>query len=347
MKYDISVIVPFYKRDKYAIGIFKNIEKQAIKASLKTELIFVDANSRTILEKFILKQSSKKYFNCKILDTTGYVSNKRNLGIRCAQSEYLIIMDDDCVPDNNFLREHYNSLSRQLSEKLLFCGTVRYDKTLIKNQNYFRFRDAGHRKFDKYFKSNRELNFHNIVTMNMSFKKKEVISNNLFFNENYNEYGFEDIQFGIDGLAKGFTLMPSKASVIHQDSTPLSIYYKKLCSFSKNYYILFYDLNIRYFKNQSANNEKEKKIINDIRKYFILAYISRFNKFCNKYIILKLVLKVNLIIIIPLRFLIVYFLTFTNRNKYFYSKKIYKFLIIISYLESFLRKQKLTNSWIA
>ncbi len=345
--FQLSIVVPFYRRDDYAIEIVKIIKHQAIEHSIKTELLFIDAETRITLADYVSQEDESKYFVCKIYDTVGYVSNKRNLGIKKARSENIIIMDDDCVPDSNFLKEHYNCLSSQFVEKILFCGTVRYEKKLIENQNYFRFRDEGHRKFDKYYKSNKELNFHNIVTMNMSFKKKDILSSNLFFNENHKEYGFDDIQFGIDGLAKGFRLMPSKASVKHQDSTPLFVYYKKLCAFSKNYYTLFYDLNIRYFKKLSNNNETEIKIINDINEYIMLAYISRVNKFCNKYGILKLVLKINLIIILPLRFLIISFLKLTDRKKYFYSKKIYKLLIIIAYLESFLRKQKLTNNWFA
>ena len=37
MKFDISIIVPFYKRAIYAIGIYKKIKNQAEKFSLKTE----------------------------------------------------------------------------------------------------------------------------------------------------------------------------------------------------------------------------------------------------------------------------------------------------------------------
>ena len=56
MKFDISIIVPFYKRDIYAIGIYKKIKNQAEKFSLKTELLFVDAYSRTRLNDFFSTQ---------------------------------------------------------------------------------------------------------------------------------------------------------------------------------------------------------------------------------------------------------------------------------------------------
>ena len=146
-------------------------------------------------------------------------------------------MDDDCVPDDQFIINHYKSLVNSKGKKILYCGIIRYDQHLINKYNYFRFRDECHRNLDNVYESKNELNFHNIVTMNMSFKKEDIVSSNLFFNENYNEYGFEDIQFGIDGLSKGFKISTNNATVVHQDSTSLPKYYRKMLSFSKNYYI--------------------------------------------------------------------------------------------------------------
>ena len=40
MKYDISIIVPFYKRDEYAIQTFKNIDEESKKENLSVELVF-------------------------------------------------------------------------------------------------------------------------------------------------------------------------------------------------------------------------------------------------------------------------------------------------------------------
>ena len=53
MNYDISVIVPFYKRDDYGGNIFEEINHQSKKENLKIELIFVDSKSRKDLEKNI------------------------------------------------------------------------------------------------------------------------------------------------------------------------------------------------------------------------------------------------------------------------------------------------------
>ena len=80
MNYDISVIVPFYKRDDYGGNIFEEINHQSKKENLKIELIFVDSKSRKDLEKNISKMNNYGNTDVKIYDTEDDVSKKRNIG---------------------------------------------------------------------------------------------------------------------------------------------------------------------------------------------------------------------------------------------------------------------------
>ena len=326
--FQLSVIVPFYKRDEYAIEILKIIKLQAIECSIKTELLFVDAKSRVSLDDYISQENESKYFVCKIYDTIGYVSNKRNLGIKKAKSENIIIMDDDCIPGKDFLKLHLESLN-STDEKSVYCGLVYYQKDLIEQSNYFKFREGQHRIYDDNYSEDNHINLHNIVTMNMSFKKKLIIESKIFFNEKHNEYGFEDIQFAVDLLYENCRLKASNASVIHQDSTPLGIYYKKLRSFYKNYYILFYEINKEYFK----LNKKSKNIIsNDINKYKTLVRICKLNDYLNnKLFIIKKLLQVLLIFIIPIRFILIQYLKLTDKFYFLYSFKIFKLIVYLFY----------------
>ena len=171
MKNDISVIVPFYKRDDYAVNIYKEIDRQSRQDKLRVELVFVDSKSRTNLEKKISEISKHTNLECKIYDTRDYVSVKRNYGISKANSNNIIIIDDDCIPGKDFLNSHYESLRNSGDKKVLFSGIVKYQDKLVNKSNYFKFRDQGHRIFDKKFRSSENINFHNIVVMNMSFKK--------------------------------------------------------------------------------------------------------------------------------------------------------------------------------
>jgi hypothetical protein len=346
MNYDISIIVPFHKRDEYGKNIFEIINNQSKKENLKIELIFVDSKSRTDLEEKISKLKNFGGIDVKIYDTIDYVSKKRNLGIAKANSENIIIMDDDCIPCENFLKNHHASLMNLQDEKQLFCGMIKYDNNLKNKSNYFRFRDEGHRKFDESYKLSKNLNFHNIVVMNMSFKKKTVQENNLKFNEEFNTYGFEDLQFGIDALFKDFQLKTNNAEVIHQDSTPLPIFQKKINSFAKTYFFLFYPYN----KNRiESNNDKQNYdiISSDLKEYKILIYLSKLNlKFKNKNIFIKIFYNLmyfssNFICVILTKIL-----TLSDKIKFLYSYRLYKTLVHIKIISSFFGKEKINKEWL-
>ena len=83
MNYDISIIVPFHKRDEYGKNIFEQINNQSKKENLKIELIFVDSKSRKDLEEKISKIKNLGKTDVKIYDSEDYVSKKR-----CAETAH-------------------------------------------------------------------------------------------------------------------------------------------------------------------------------------------------------------------------------------------------------------------
>ena len=345
-KFDISVVIPFYKRDKYAVETFKSLSEQSLKASLMTEVIFVDSKSRTYLEQYLINNKNTEF---KIFDVDDYVSTKRNLGIRKARSNNIIVIDDDCKPEENFLSNHYNKLQENKGKKELYCGVITYDNSLIKKSNYFKFRDTLHRFYDKTYQANGNLNFHNIVVMNMSFNKDVIENSKIFFNEEHNTYGFEDLQFGIDALTGGIAIKTCNAKVIHQDSTPLSIYYKKLISFGKTYFALFYKINIKYFKiayNEKSHN-KNNIIIKHIKEYKRLFWISRINSLINrKYFVVKILFFALFCLIRVFNHMLMFYLKVTDKSNLLYSFKLYKLFVYMIILESFFGKQEINKGWL-
>ena len=344
MNYDISIIVPFYERDVYGTNIFEKINYQSKKENLKVELIFVDSKSRVNLEENILKMKNFGNTEIKIYDTEDHVSKKRNVGISKANSDNIIIMDDDCIPCEDFLRNHYSSLIDLKHEKKLVCGIIKYDKNKKNKSNYFRFRDEGHRKFDKFYKLSKNLNFHNIVVMNMCFKKKTLQENNLKFNEEFNTYGFEDLQFGIDALFRDFQIKTNNAEVIHQDSTPLPIFKKKIKSFAKTYFFLFYPYN----KNRFENNIKQKYniISSDLKEYKALIFLSRLNIDYEKKISIKTLYSFIYFLSGSISFILTKILILTDKLKFLYSYRLYKILVKLVIINSFFGKKEINKKWL-
>ena len=345
MKYDVSVVVPFYKRDDYAKQIYNVISDQSKNENISTELIFVDSKSRSSLEKD-LSNSFNENITYKIFDTRDYVSVKRNVGISKANSENVIIMDDDCLPCENFLKNHYNSLTKLNREKTLICGMVKYKPDLINRSNYFKFRDEGHRQFDENYVLSKGLNLHNIVVMNMSFKKNILIDNNLEFNEKFNTYGFEDLQFSIDALYNGFKIITNQATIIHQDSTPLKLYHKKLQSFAKTYFFLFYPYNIDKIAPKNTKDSKEI-IAEHMKGYRILSYLGKLGmRAPKKNLILIILFKLIGYFFNFLSFMIMNFLYYTDRYRSLYSFQIYKLFVRLTIIGSFFEKKQVNKEWL-
>ena len=340
--FDISVIIPFYKRDSYALATFEALKLQAESDLIRTEVIFVDSNSRqSNFDKFLINSKNIEY---KIFDVDDYVSIKRNFGIEKAASQNIIIMDDDCLPQAGFLKDHLKEIQNN-NDKIFFCGVINYQEKLVEKSNYFRFRDYQHRIFDEIYKNNHELNFHNIVVMNMGFKKSLFINAGIRFNEKYNTYGFDDIQFGLDALSKDFKIKTSQARVLHQDSTSLSKYYLKLRSFGKTYFSLFYKFNYKYF--DMAYSNKNNIISKNIKDYEALFYLCRINdKLDRKSLSIKIILSIFLLLIKFLNLIIMSFLIITDKLKFLYSYRLFKFFVRMTLLESFLDKQKINKEWL-
>ncbi len=340
--FDVSVIIPFYKRDKYAFDTYEALKIQSNEDSINTEVIFVDSHSRE--PGFEKKLVNCKNIQYKIFDVDDYVSIKRNLGIKKALSENIIIMDDDCLPQKNFLSDHLKEI-KSCNGMNFYCGIVSYENRLLKKSNYFRFRDNQHRIFDNIYNNNEELNFHNIVVMNMGFKKSSFLNSKIEFNEKYNTYGFDDIQFGIDALSKNFKLKTSKAKVIHQDSTSLSKYYTKLLSFGKTYYSLFYKFNYEYFK--KVHLDRNSVISKNLNEYKVLLFLSTVNTRLNRNsLIVKIILLAPLILTKFINLTLLFYLISTDKLKFMYSYSLYKFFVRMSLIESFFDKQDINQEWL-
>ena len=108
--FDITVIVPFYKRDSYALDIYKELDIQSTQNKIYTEVLFIDSYSRTTLEANLIEYKNGEYISYRVLDEEDYVSTKRNKGISESKTNFIVTIDDDCIPSENFLIGHFNKL---------------------------------------------------------------------------------------------------------------------------------------------------------------------------------------------------------------------------------------------
>ncbi|WP_440933639.1 glycosyltransferase [Candidatus Pelagibacter sp.] len=225
-KTKISVVIPTYNRPKYLNKILYKL----VKSTIPSEILICDGGSN-ISSKSQIKQIINKYYshNIKYFDI-GYNNHsaKRNKGIKNSNSKYIVLLDDDCIPEKKFLEKYYSLLEKNKFKKYCFCGSVVYPNNILK-KNFIKFRQSRH------FVINQKENFlenylhpRNIVTMNMAFKKKIIIDKKIFFYEKFNIYGFEDYEFGYRLKENDVKFVASYPLVYHYDERSFKQYLEKI-----------------------------------------------------------------------------------------------------------------------
>lgn len=160
---------------------------------------------------------------CNLHSNLIYIGNapnilaaKRNAGIRRASAPIVIFMDDDVIPVRGFIEAHLNA--HQGRAGVVFSGNVRFPEEWVRRSNYFHFRDSRHIGPGRPDIDFRDVPFKNLVVMNLSFKKAEVLDRVGFVSEEFIGYGSEDTEFGYRIWKAGLKIeFNEKALVYHYE----------------------------------------------------------------------------------------------------------------------------------
>ena len=213
---EISIIIPSYKRQKQVNNILENLIKFKPN-NLTLEIIICDSFSNYNLDKFLKNKFEKvsiKYFNIK----KNILAAKRNYGINKSSFNKIILLDDDCIPDDNFLNFYLKDFEN-CDNRTLLSGIVEFPKNYIKKFNHIKFRNSKH--FKNYeINKNFKMKLDNIVAMNMGFIKSDYSKKIGYFDERFIGYGFEDYEFAYRYNINGFILKSCKARIIHDEGKP-------------------------------------------------------------------------------------------------------------------------------
>lgn len=307
----ISIIIPTFNRSYYLIKILNNLRSNFINFK-NFEVLICDSYSKdnTQIKLDVFKKNNFSfpisYFN--IANNNNAL--KRNICISKAKGKYIILLDDDCVPINDFVKQYYFILKKDKNNKNIYCGSVKYPNYLL-NNNLVKYRQSRHFFFKKkYSVSKNELEAKNIVTMNMAFDKDILLKKNLLFNENFNRYGFEDYEFGFRLIKSGFKLIPSSPLIYHWDNRNFSKYLNKIKFIGLESFSFLEKLNY-----EAAINSIFFKFENNLIFKFLIK-----NKFFK--ILLELFEKLSIKI----------------EKSFFYFPVIYKFAFLGAYLQGCIGK---------
>lgn len=319
-KIEISIIIPTYKREPQVIKIIQSIKKQK-KKNINIEILVCDSFSGYDIKKIIVNE---KFFKTKYINIKkNNLSAKRNYGIKKSKFKNIILIDDDCIPKNNFLK-NYISDFKKIDSTTILSGIVNYPKKYIINYNHIRYRNLKHFKNDKFISN--KIAPDKIVAMNMGFKKSKIISSLGYFNEIFTGYGFEDHEFASRYQKNGFKLLKSKAAILHDEGEP------DINQYSKKYYHLGRDGMKNLLKVDKIL--AKSTIYYKIEKIFFIKILN-YIPFINFFILFleKLIIKTDKL----------------NNFKFLF---LYDYLRLFSYIRGYIDKKKnnsksKVNNWYA
>jgi glycosyltransferase involved in cell wall biosynthesis len=261
---NISLVIPTYKRNKYLLEIVSALNKQRSFNNL-FEIIIIDSCKNNFLRYMKLKNT--RYFN--ILKNSNAL--KRNIGIKNARFKNIIFLDDDCIPSKTFLND-YKNIFKKLNQKDIICGSVKYDENDIIKYDYLKFRLKDHFLIKKnlfYKKNYYFLDSSNIVTMNMGLKLG--FRKYLFFNEKFQNYGFEDYEFGYRYLKYGYRFLAAYPLVTHRENRSYINYLNKFYFLGNKGCQTFSNINFSAYK--SSRYYKLENILSIFKKNLLFIWL--------------------------------------------------------------------------
>lgn len=220
-KVEISVIITTYNREKNLFDLINCISKQVSVSKNKIEIIICDSNSKKKLSvmNYLKHFNSIKivYYNCKI----NHQAFKRNVGIKNSLGKYKIFVDDDCFPKYDFLY-NFSKILHLNRKKIIYFGLVNYIK-FKENKNLIKYRQS------RVYSSPNGCNvpYKNFLTMNMAYNSESVIRKDIFFNNKFRNYGFEDFEFAYRTQKNYYKLIQYKALVYHKDNRDYDNFLRK------------------------------------------------------------------------------------------------------------------------
>ncbi len=269
----LSLVIPTWNRKKTLDKILFSLTKQNFKR--RFEIIICDSNSRDGTKELIKKYISYPYFVIRHYNLENNISVKRNFGLKFAQSDNIIFIDDDCVPERSYLNKFYELLKNSDSN-IVYCGLVKFPKKKLL-QNFYKYRQSRH--FSNT--NNKDLDEGRIVTMNMGIKRNLIQKKQEYFDKNLGVLGkglngFEDYEFAFRLKKKQIKIVKCNCTIFHFDERNLKEHAKKFLIFGKYTIHKLEEINFEACKKNYYYKLKKNLIIKFLTRNTILPKIMIF-----------------------------------------------------------------------
>lgn len=215
--HNVSIIIPTYNRCDILYKVLTSLENQTID-NYRFEVILVDDGSTDNTAEMVRDFSIRSQLNIKYF----FQDNKkqgaaRNLGIQHAEMPILIFIGDDIIPDARFIESHlafHGKLENPAESCVIGYTTWHHDIKVTPFMKYIGefghqfgyslIENSGPLRFNFYYTSNLLMPISVLTKVNLaksdptdnskikSNKKNETC----FFDEDFDVYGWEDVELG-------------------------------------------------------------------------------------------------------------------------------------------------------
>ncbi len=232
-----SIIIPTYNRSEVLLKCLKSLDEMDYD-SKDYEVIVVDDGSTDNTEEVVKSFRSRytlKYFKKE----NGGPGPARNLGIKNASFEYLLILNDDAICYPDLLREHDKVHKLYPNQKISVLGAFPYkEKAQRKIFVYFLERSTLVFAYPM-MKAGQLYNYRFFWTCNISIRKQAIIDAGLF-DEDFREPMTEDTELGYRLQKMGYyVLYHPDAFTIHEHSMDIEGFAKRQKMCGRNVVLLF------------------------------------------------------------------------------------------------------------
>ena len=176
-KYDISVIVPLYNREKTIVACIQSILVQKIS---NLEIIVVDDGSNDNSYSLVKEMKDDRIKLISLKKASGNSGTPRNIALELASGEYITFVDsDDCI-EKGYLKELYDSIH---SKKLDLVIASKFSK--IQYVKGKRRESIVNYKFIPNIEVGNTSTFftNSFVIWDKIYRREYIQENNIFFSE--------------------------------------------------------------------------------------------------------------------------------------------------------------------
>ena len=222
----VSVVIPTYNRSRILVRTLEALGGQTLtersvdasRSGAPFEVIVVDDGSTDGTGERVRGLASEYPVPLVYLHQENRKQGAaRNLGVGRARGEWLVFLGDDTVPASDFLEEHLRSrdgIEEEDAERVVVIGYTPWAREYPRTRFMEYVGEEGWQFGFSLIEDNEDVPFNFFYTSNLSISR-EFFRESGGFDEDFGEYGWEDIELGWRLHRMGMRLVYHAAAVAY------------------------------------------------------------------------------------------------------------------------------------